>query len=1204
MRKTFLKVSFFSLLTLGMAASFTSCKDYDDDIQNLQTQIDEMNKSIKEMQDKINSGCVITNVAQDGKGVTFTLSDGKTYTVTNGENGKDADVWTIGQVNGQYVWFLNGTATTYPAQGPKGDKGDKGETGATGATGAQGEQGPQGPAGPTGPQGPQGPEGPAGPQGPQGPQGDKGDKGDTGDYYVPGEDGYWYLVSGGKKTKTDTPWRPASEEGITAVDNGETVTLYGLKDAEGKGLDPLVIQKNAQLRGLEFEPELYVNGIEAARYTALFKETKTAVAATGTVTNVTGGPTYKIEKGQPASYKAGTASFVSSAYNELVYNMNPTNASVKGLKYGLMFADKEVVSRAPELVDGNIYIEDGVMTVNYQVDNFRSILFPGQTEVINEVGLLQSWINNGYIVNEPGHVINPDDQNTPNNIDGSRLTGFENYGKFSMAKFVVQLNDNGIVSSNYAALVPAVDWIWSFAFAKPADLSATATSGATYTYYNYLNGVTGKSLYTPYNTADEAAQTNIINVNVDYDKTVNLAEKLSVITANYDFVTKIWVDSNNQPTCCNNNVVSLAQIAEQYGLTPRFAMLQYTRGTSQTREDAFGTVNATTGEFTPCYFNNANQSVSNVGVSNKSNIGRQPIVVVTLVDAAGNVVLGQYIKLELVEQAAEIPSSDVEIDLGTKELPYQCPDNVISTTWEQVAGQLLSVINISKTQFENEYQLSTVTVNGQKVGYPYVKVGDNFVCVADPAQAAGTNLQAGFTKSINNTWCNFGTFAWNPDGATGLTTQYLTLTITRAQYENYYYNEAAYRANKTPFLIVTDQPVNQTVYARFEHKTRPNTFIYIGFDIKTLGLQTVTYAEKQPTYWRTEDVVVMNTSVPLATNDVLVYSMNINNIWIGNQVKVTGAPAYLGNVFKQTYCFAPTQPSVSYTAPDGVRYELTIGLGPDEFTLEAKRGNGAAETIAKINNGISYSDGQANTAELVYGGATTPGGEPTDNAKYIINASGINGANPVYLNMLMKVEYGTANTCYIPVANNFAYKTQVFRPIDATPSGIETVPDAGTVAQSTFHIGKLIQPFVDWQGTKLWYANANPPYSTSVNTYNGVNVANYYKLKAISIDTKNITTSYSNDPQTGKPMSETFPYMSLTFSQAPNADGYVVIGDPNGATFLDVTEIGKVTGVYYNDNIVFNQNVYIFIPYYVDYAWGAHVFMGYATLTVTPTVGA
>ena len=40
MNKKFLSVSLFSALMVGTAGTFTSCKDYDDDIKDLQGQLD------------------------------------------------------------------------------------------------------------------------------------------------------------------------------------------------------------------------------------------------------------------------------------------------------------------------------------------------------------------------------------------------------------------------------------------------------------------------------------------------------------------------------------------------------------------------------------------------------------------------------------------------------------------------------------------------------------------------------------------------------------------------------------------------------------------------------------------------------------------------------------------------------------------------------------------------------------------------------------------------------------------------------------------------------------------------------------------------------------------------------------------------------------------------------------------------------------
>ena len=76
----------------SMAVSYTSCKDYDSDIDNLQTQIDGIKVTLGELQSKIDSGNVITGVTSTADGLVITLSDNKSYTITNGKDGAAADV--------------------------------------------------------------------------------------------------------------------------------------------------------------------------------------------------------------------------------------------------------------------------------------------------------------------------------------------------------------------------------------------------------------------------------------------------------------------------------------------------------------------------------------------------------------------------------------------------------------------------------------------------------------------------------------------------------------------------------------------------------------------------------------------------------------------------------------------------------------------------------------------------------------------------------------------------------------------------------------------------------------------------------------------------------------------------------------------------------------------------------------------------------
>lgn len=144
---------FFGALSLAVSTAVTSCKDYDDDIDNLQTQIDANKASIADLQKFVNEGKWVKGVESVTGGFKITFSDGQSYTVVNGKDGakgetgatgaqgvagKDGSIVTIGEDG---FWYIDGKKTDVKAQGEKGEKGDKGETGAAGAQGAAGKDG-------------------------------------------------------------------------------------------------------------------------------------------------------------------------------------------------------------------------------------------------------------------------------------------------------------------------------------------------------------------------------------------------------------------------------------------------------------------------------------------------------------------------------------------------------------------------------------------------------------------------------------------------------------------------------------------------------------------------------------------------------------------------------------------------------------------------------------------------------------------------------------------------------------------------------------------------------------------------------------------------------------------------------------------------------------------------------------------------------
>ena len=89
MRKKYLSALLFGALLFASAGTFTSCKDYDDDISNLQEQINTINTSLDELSDKINGL---------GAGVTdFKYENGKLIIVT--DKGTNFEV-TLPEANG------------------------------------------------------------------------------------------------------------------------------------------------------------------------------------------------------------------------------------------------------------------------------------------------------------------------------------------------------------------------------------------------------------------------------------------------------------------------------------------------------------------------------------------------------------------------------------------------------------------------------------------------------------------------------------------------------------------------------------------------------------------------------------------------------------------------------------------------------------------------------------------------------------------------------------------------------------------------------------------------------------------------------------------------------------------------------------------------------------------------------------------------
>lgn len=220
MNKKYFSVLLMGAMTVATVGTVTSCKDYDDDISNLQEQIDKLSETIKNIQTQIDNGAILTSVTPTENGMTITLNQNgqpKTYTISNGKDGQNGKSWKIGD-NGNW-WYDEGNGyvdSKFPARGENGKDGNDGT----------------------------------------------GENGKNGKYYVPNpETGCFDIYQDGKKVEsTNIPYTATAANAITATWEKGVLTLVGVKDAaDGK----IVLNLNSVLRAMVFNPSHYVDGVEA-----------------------------------------------------------------------------------------------------------------------------------------------------------------------------------------------------------------------------------------------------------------------------------------------------------------------------------------------------------------------------------------------------------------------------------------------------------------------------------------------------------------------------------------------------------------------------------------------------------------------------------------------------------------------------------------------------------------------------------------------------------------------------------------------------------------------------------------------------------------------------------------------------------------------------------------------------------------------------
>lgn len=811
-----------------------------------------------------------------------------------------------------------------------------------------------------GEKGEQGEQGPAGPQGPQGEPGTPGSSVAGGIYYYPGTEGefegFWVKVeidAEGNKTETNSgvAWTNPVAGGVSVVWDiyNETLTVDGVEGGE-----TVVINLSRILKALVFAPELYLDGVEATKYEYLDGN---YVTLEGQVAgDYFDEYTQKVVRYNIPDLNSPVAAgaYTIGSKDEVVYHMNPSSAAEDDYNYRFLYDNPEYISTRANGAGVTVnFLDkekvDGDLKVTYQLESPE--LLAGK---------------------------------------GGEHTESSNISVMALEAQTKNASEEKTITSDYAALVPVVESLKAIAF---IDHSTNE------------NPACPKDLY---NTGQEAVE-NVATLDWEYNGgTLDLSQLLQV-----HYLSQNWT----LPTSGVHMSMGYDEVVNRYGLKWQYQMLPYTVGTNQTSESMYGMVNQNTGEFTPCMVigendgqgdetgngNITQQPIAEGSEEGVSAIGRRPVVLVTLENAAGDIVLAGYIKINITREMNE---TGVVVD--SWEAPYVCDGFSNTFSWADMSDEVIEMLHMSVSDFRDAYSMVP--------GETYIKDANNEM------QLVSNNI--------------YGVMIEHKDAQVPTTNDVVEWAGGLTELNN---------------ILAATQNGEFTLYAKFiTNKDGGINHVYVGMTIKVVEKPEVTFEERIDRYWYPESVAkedrdTIRMNVPRPTNsgiaswDVMNYFKDIDEYYVGNQVQIIQQTqqqhydlATLGTNYY--FRFADTQDDI--VAPDGTIYDLTINS-----TGSILYANNTV--IAKIDPATGVLDYQDNAI-----------------AKEVLNLWG-----HAYPNTYAKVTLvATYDDCDLPLADE-TFNVRFLRPLDILPGNDANFIDAQANG-STVIVGDLFG-LSDWRDQVL-----------------------------------------------------------------------------------------------------------------------------------------
>lgn len=643
-------------------------------------------------------------------------------------------------------------------------------------------------------------------------------------------------------------------EKIPAVEQSVT----NLEKKVGKNINVISAALAKALRSLVFQPDLYVDGIESFEYP--FRVDTTLVSTTVPDYTRAQRPsetaTHKISQVTDYKHGVGSVTLVSPLVWPVEYHANPSNTDTKfsNIK-GFAVREAEVISRAASNVKFN--------AVEKYLDG--SQLFQNKNGIIT-VGIQVADADKSKFVDARGNI-----------IKGAVATGTDYIAALqSYSSLNGTEGKDTVITSDYAMLYPEKMWVEGLVWTN--DL---ANKKAT---LNDETGVAQKPASADHDGRPgtfsgcekkcHVWDTPVEALNDDSEDAVQLYynDKTGIQLDQYLGIHMVRETATKSaktfkaPETVNFTSAKLGQ----YGLKYEFELVYYIIDSNKTSDSKFCNLDAKTGRIIA-------QNVmadEKPGEQSASSINREPLVRVLVKDIkTDKVVKDGYILVHITKEAPGVdPENAKVVDLHTYTHKFDLCNGVTfdATTYSEFNQYVLTdgLDNLTKKEFDAQYTIDAISTTGE------VSVVNHYT---EP-----------LAKADNSAKLNKVGTVYHRKNVDGTTNDAFWVEFTTAELE-YLTHDGK---------LDKDGKVVYTTYARYNGDGAKYDYLYIKLTVELtrasvgkFGIKT-----KNVDYWFGLDgndegleAVVFNCNSPLNGKDIKSWSRSIADNFEGNKVVLTAA---------------------------------------------------------------------------------------------------------------------------------------------------------------------------------------------------------------------------------------------------------------------------------------------------------------------------